>query len=203
MSAQAGAPAGHFWMATSNQNKLGATNVPVPSFPSGPPVPHGQIRGEQSSTARTSFARTKPTSARTSPRLRRRHARCGAERCCGWPGAKRNWEPRRRQQPFDRLPIQHGNPEQDRGTGFLQAAFGGGDIALGDAETDSGTGTAEVAAFGDDGGDAFWPGNFVYEAAPIRSRCGNPNCTTTPAKTEQTEPDAGRGLAALSKGGEL
>ena len=57
MSAPAGA--GGLWVATSHQNTLGQTSVTVPGFPSGPPAPHGQIQGEQSSTARTSFARTK------------------------------------------------------------------------------------------------------------------------------------------------
>ena len=35
-----------------------------------------------------------------------------------------------RQQPLDRLPVQPGNPERDRGAGLLQVALGGREVAL-------------------------------------------------------------------------
>lgn len=101
-------------------------------------------------------------------------------------------------------PPQLGNPEQDRGAGLLQQAFDGGGVALGAmprrAAVQGPQGLPRSAMMAE---THLGRGNFGYEAAPIRTRCGNPNRTTTPAMTEQTEPDAGRCLAAPSRGGEL
>jgi hypothetical protein len=42
--------------------------------------------------------------------------------------------PASRQQSLDRFPMQQCNPEQDRGAGFHQPAFGGGEVTLKDAD---------------------------------------------------------------------
>ena len=47
-----------------------------------------------------------------------------------------------RHQPLDRVAIQSGNPEQDRGVGFYKPSVEGGDIALGGGEPSTNAGAA-------------------------------------------------------------
>jgi len=63
------------------------------------------------------------------PEHRRGHdgvARGSGQSAASWGGGEAgNFAAASRHQPFDRLPIQPGNPEQDSGSGFVQPAVEG------------------------------------------------------------------------------
>jgi hypothetical protein len=75
------------------------------------------------------------------PEDRRGHV--GAARGAGQSAAAAGWAPgeagvRRRQQSFDRFPVQPGNPEGDRAAGFFRSRSGAV-VAPGDADSPPGT----------------------------------------------------------------
>ena len=54
--------------------------------------------------------------------------------------------------------MQLGNPEQDRGAGFLEPAFDGQKLAVSNADRDLSVAGAEDAVLGDGGGLGIWLG---------------------------------------------
>jgi hypothetical protein len=79
-----------------------------------------------------------------------------------------------RHQPFDRFTIQLGNPEQDRGAGFLEPAFDGQKLAVSNADRDLSVAGAEDAVLGDGGGYAFGRG---YVECGVADGAANGNIT--------------------------
>jgi len=79
-----------------------------------------------------------------------------------------------RHQPFDRFTIQLGNPEQDRGAGFLEPAFDGQKLAVSNADRDLSVAGAEDAVLGDGGGYAF---GWGYVECGVADGAANGNIT--------------------------